>query len=255
MKRSLKKILKKFLPNDIIVLHRKYEDYKRIYKNKKEKEYVFDVIFSAGIACRPAHYLKKHGLRVCANPLDWMHYSLDTVIHLYQTKFADFFTDFVEDKQKSHWFVDIKNNIITTHYPNIGNDNKTFREIMKNRFERVNKRLLKANKICFIANRDESIENFSKFLKEMGSMYSGKITCINIRNNQKINDIILSTREKITEKLELIEYEFNDVHPDGGNNDSNPNFWHGNVYLWDSLFEKISIKTNFLSYLLRNNKK
>ncbi len=48
-----------FLPYGIIVFQKKYQDYKKKYKNidKKEKEYVFDVVFSIGRACRPAYYL------------------------------------------------------------------------------------------------------------------------------------------------------------------------------------------------------
>ena len=251
---SLKKILKMFLPHGIIVMHRKYIDYKKKYKNKG---FVFDVIFSVGSDCKPAYYLQKYGLRFYANPLDWMtDYSLDTVVHLYQTKFNDFFTDYVEDKQKSHQFIDIKNNIISIHYEDIGNNNRAFREKMKNRFGKMNKRLLRANKICFISSRNEDIENFSNFLKEIGSIYSGKITYINIRNNEERDGIFLPfkhVKEKISKKLELIEYEFNDVHPDGKDKNDNPHAWIGNFYLWDSIMKRFSIKMNFFSYLLMSD--
>jgi len=259
MKRSLKKKMKMFLPYGIIVLQKKYQNYKNKHKDTKGKEYVFDVIFSIGPACRPAHYLKKHELRFCANPLDWMmSYSLDTVIHLYQSKFNDFFIDFVKDQQKSHWFIDIENNVTSIHYADVGNGNKAFNKIMKNRFKKVNKKLIKADKICFISNRNENLNFYSDFLKKMGNIYSGEITLINIKNNEEIDGIISPVKynkKKISERLELIESEFNDVHPNGNDKNNNPDFWLGNVHLWNSIFEKISIKMNFISYLLKSDKK
>ncbi|MDR1507121.1 MAG: papain-like cysteine peptidase, partial [Treponema sp.] len=164
MKIHLRNIVKAFMPYGLIILHRKYNDYKKIYKKENiQKGFVFDIIISVGQACRTAHYLKKHGLRFCANPLDWMtSYSLDTVIHLYKTRFNDFFMDIVEDKQKSlehncHWYIDCKNNIVSMHYDDIEDNNKSFREKMENRFEKINQVLLNANTICFISCRNENI--------------------------------------------------------------------------------------------------
>ncbi|WP_289658314.1 DUF1796 family putative cysteine peptidase [Flavobacterium panacagri] len=250
MKKKIIKTLKTFLPYGFIVLKRKYT-------TNKKKEFVFDAIFSIGDACRPAHYLKNHDLRLCANPLDWMmHYSLETVIHLYQSKFTDFFTEFSEHQQNSNWYLDVKNNITSIHYKNIGDDNNSFNNIMKKRFEKVNQKLLKANQICFISRRDESHDDFFDFLKKMGNIYSGKITHINIRHNQEIDGIttpIKCTKKKISEKLELIEYEFNDIHINGIDENRNPDFWLGNTHLWDEIITKIDIRRSFISYLKGNN--
>ena len=46
----------------------------------------YDIAFSVGPRCRPAYYLEKHGLRVCAYPLDWLVCSLD--IFRYNFAFA-----------------------------------------------------------------------------------------------------------------------------------------------------------------------
>ncbi|MDR0382433.1 MAG: papain-like cysteine peptidase, partial [Spirochaetaceae bacterium] len=189
MKIHPKKIIKAILPYGIIVLHKKYNEYRKLYKKTAVNEKnVFDIILSVGVACRATHYLKKHGLRLCANPLDWMmSYSLETVVHLYKTKFDDFFIDFVKDKEKSlehncHWYIDRKNKIVSMHYDNVENDSAMFRKMMKNRFEKINKLLLSANKICFISHRNDDINVLKDFLNEMGKLYSGKITYINIRN-------------------------------------------------------------------------
>ena len=65
---------------------------KQIYKDN------FGVIFSIGSACKPAYQLKCNHLRPFAAPLDYqMEYSLRTVLHLFQTKFEDFFLNIEED--------------------------------------------------------------------------------------------------------------------------------------------------------------
>jgi hypothetical protein len=203
MKIRLKNIIKAFLPYGIIVLYRKYNEHhkhQKRYKNKNmnmRKKFVFDIILSVGYACRPAHYLRKHGLRISASPLDWMmEYSLDTVVYLYKTKFEDFFVDFVEDKEKSsldrhiYWYVDTKNNITSIHYDNVENNNVLFRNLMRARFKKINELLLSANRICFLSNRNDDIDMQRKFLIEMGKIYSGKITYINIRNNDNTRHTI-----------------------------------------------------------------
>jgi len=102
------------------------------YRNELDRrniqtEFAFDMILSVGNDCRPAYYLKKNNLRHYKNPLDWVgYYSLDTVIHLYKTKFNDFFTDLIEDKQQySNGYIDGKNNILFVHYDNIESENET----------------------------------------------------------------------------------------------------------------------------------
>ena len=75
----------------------------------------YDLFMSVGIDCRPAIQLKRAGLRKKSFPLDWqMRYSLDTVIHLFQTKFEDFFVDIEEDIERegsnnNRWVVDTNN--------------------------------------------------------------------------------------------------------------------------------------------------
>jgi len=252
LKKSLKKSLKMFLPYGIVALQEKHKD----YRVKKEKEYVFDVIFSLGNACRPAYHLQKNQLRFFANPLDWVtSYTLDTAVYMYQSEFNDFYIDFEEDSIKKGWFNDVKNNFTTLHYPEIGIDNKAFNLKMKKRFEKVNKHLIKANKIGFICNRNDNHIAFSDFLKKMSEMYTGEITLIHIKHNEEIDGIrtpIKCTKIKVSERLELVEYEFNDVHEKGNDKINNPEFWHGNVQLWNRIMGKIAVKQNFISYLLKS---
>lgn len=262
MKIRPKAILKFILPYGIIYLYRKYIDYSKSYKKMDScKKFVFDIILSVGPACRCAYYLKKHGLRFSANPLDWMMmYSLDTVAHLYKTRFNDFFIKFSKDEQKSkehncNWYIDIKNDIVSMHYDDVKN-NKSFRDKMKTRFEKSEQMLLKAKDICFISNRNEDVNLIKKFTMEIEKLYSGNITYINIRNNKEMNNSINEIdfhKEKISKKSTLLEYEFNDTHPKGDLLKENPEAWIGNYVLWDKIMKKVSIKKQmcFLVYLLR----
>ena len=61
----------------------------------------YDIFLSGGPACRPAYYLQKYELRKSAHPLDWQIYNLETEIHLYKTKFNDFFEEY-KDLNKIH---------------------------------------------------------------------------------------------------------------------------------------------------------
>jgi hypothetical protein len=251
---NFKSILKFFLPYGVVFLLKKYKLYKN--KNNGEKEYVFDIIFSVGVACRPAYYLNKHELRYYSNPLDWMmSYSLSTVLYLYKSKFKHFFDVYVQDEERNHWFTDCKNNITSIHYKDIGNNQEIFKEIMVERFKKINRKLIKANKICFICNRNESNEVYFDFLKQMGSIYSGEITLINIKNNLDIDGVLVPIKcieKKVSEKLNLIEFEFNDTHANGSDEEKNPDFWLGNIQMWNLIVGEIGIKMSFLAYLLKS---
>ncbi|MDR1389907.1 MAG: papain-like cysteine peptidase [Treponema sp.] len=216
-------------------------------------------MISAGYGCRPAHHLKEHELRYCASPLDWMGYTLETAVHLYKTKFRDFFVEFAEEKDNSlkyncRWFVDTKNDILSMHYHDIDNSS-SFRKKMQRRFAKINRILRAAKEIAFVSRRNEDITAFENFLLEMSKLYSGNITYINIRHNEN-RETINRSEKIITNKLKIIEHEFYDIHPDG-EDETNPQFWIGNQKLWDSVFKNISIRRryNFLTHLLHINER
>lgn len=57
--------------------------------NRKMKMY--DVVFSLGADCACATYMKRHGLRSCAGPFDWLtHATLETRVQLVVNDFEDF---------------------------------------------------------------------------------------------------------------------------------------------------------------------
>ena len=145
-------------------------------------------------------------------------------------------------EQNDFWyFFDNRNKILSVHYDDIGTNNEMFREKMKKRFEQIDEILLNADKICFICNRNADIDVFKYFLNEIGKIYPGKITLINIRNGNAYPASYNCFEEKISEKLVFIEYEFEDIHPEGGDKKMNKEAWKGNYIIWDTIMHKMSL--------------
>jgi hypothetical protein len=69
-----------------------------------------------------------------------------------------------------------------------------------------------------------------------------------------MNQPVKYYKEKISERFEIIEYEFNDVHPNGDDIKNNKDFWRGNYIVWDTIVKKISMKINFFTYLFKREK-
>lgn len=217
-------------------------------------EYIkVDYAISVGSACRPAHYLRKYGIRRCSNPLDWMMgYSLDTIINLFKNDFNNFFTNRKEHSQKAgnrfKYIEDTTNGIISIHsfpldtYEDSVYDN--FYETMKRRYDRMKECISRSDSILFVSCRDEPIENFEKFLIEIRKMFKCKCIFLNIRNINKKQEI----KKKITSELEIIDYSICDIHPEGSTPD-NPEFWTGNPEEWGKIMQKIKLTTK-LSHLM-----
>ncbi len=206
----------------------------------------YDIFLSGGPACRPAYYLQKLELRKAAYPLDWQMCDLDTGIHLYKTKFKDFFEEY-KDTGKVHkgirTVIDTKNNITAMHHvkaePEIEVAVKEFRDLMIRRYENLNESLKKANSVCILMNQNVVLEKIKNYLQEFSKIYPNKqITLINIRNrkngkNKKVHEL--------TSKLRICEYFVNDIHADGSDPQKNKLFWHGNEEAWENILKEYAL--------------
>lgn len=224
-----------------------------IFKSNDDK-ILTDYIVSVGIACRPAHYLRKHKLSRCSNPLDWMmNYTLDAVIQLFENNFNNFFLNRKEHIEKTkgdfRYIEDTSNGMVSVHHFSVDKDINlgylAFKKTMKHRYNIMKNHMLFSDHILFISNRNEPIENFEKFLIEISKLFKCKCTYLNIRNSE-INEKI---EQQITPNLKIIDYSFNDLHPDGLID--NPNLWLGNTGEWNNIMKKIKITKRFfyLPYL------
>lgn len=209
-----------------------------------------DIIISLGIACRPAHWLRKANLRLFANPLDWMmRYSLQTVIELFQNNFEYFFQERKEHTDKkgaphSRYVEDTKTGMIAMHsFPqdqSLDEFYPFFIKTMKKRFFRLSDKMKESKKIIFLSNRNEPIENIRHFLQTMSLSFSSHLTYINIRNSE--NESLYF--ETLNSQMEIIEYSFKDEHPDGPTS-ANPNFWIGNPQKWEEVMAMLSLTKTF----------
>ena len=192
-----------------------------------------DVVFSIGPACRPAYHLASNGFRKFAAPLDWqMGYSLETVLQLFKTGFYDFFVEIEEDdsyegEMRKVW--DVRNKVCSIHHfsrdVDLKQNQEIFREKMRRRYERLDKKIKESSSIGLVCNRNLEIEQFKTFLLEFSQIYpQKKIILINIKNED--------TKEKriekydVNENLEIHQYILFDE------GESGTHWWIGNSENW-----------------------
>lgn len=212
---------------------------------KSGKMYYYDLYMSVGNACRPAYHLALNDLRNEAYPLDWqMEYSLDTVIHLFKTKFSDFFVDIeeeaVEFEAACRPVKDVKNNIISIHhFPRnieLEKAQEEFVKRMKKRFERLDGELGGAKRVALICNRTDSLEELQAFLKKFWVLYPHlEIKLINIRNDEGGEGSSYIAKEyEINDSLSIEEYIFNDTV---NNITGETADWRGNIGIWRDILK------------------
>ena len=146
----------------------------------------YDLIVPIGPACRPAHQLQRHNLRKAAYPLDWMmDFSLDSVAHLLETGFEDFFVDIVEDEErtkklnpgleKNRYVKDVRNDIVSIHHfpreVDIDEGKIEFAKKMRTRARRFLDAIKRSSKTALVCNRNDDIENFERFLVRVHDLY------------------------------------------------------------------------------------
>ncbi len=211
----------------------------------------FDIVFSLGPACRPAYYLQLCGLRTCAYPLDWQMYSIESALHLYETRFSDFFLEYddlshTREKRLEglRYVLDTKNNVISMHHikDNIPLSEAVdeFRATMLRRYKRLNENLNNAKTILILSNHERELDILVNFLLRFSNIYKNKkITLVNIRSirNGKNKHI-----HKINDDLCVVEYYFNDVNKNGEDPIHNENFWLGNEEKWIEVLSNYSVK-------------
>ena len=206
----------------------------------------YDLYVSVGDSCRPAFHLRKHDLRIEAYPLDWMtRYSLDTVIHLFETKFEDFFVETVDESTEPfrRWrkVRDTKNNIISVHHfpwaEDIEQSKIEFRDKMKKRFKRLDDNMNNAKRVVLLCYRTDSVDKLQCFLKKISSLYPHlEIKLINMRNNPEMDVNEYEKRMYVAgDGLFIEDYSFNDTfNPDVVKHGE----FAGNAPIWNDVLKK-----------------
>lgn len=208
---------------------------------KKEK-LIVDCAFSVGHDCACAMWLRKYNLRYQSSPLDWMYdYSLNTVAHLFETGFKDFFKQVKVDKNRTfnnHVYVyDTKNHIESRHHYDkdapFKKEKVRVDKIMAGRAKKVMEIMKKSNSIALISHREEPYRDFIKFIERMGKVYPDKkIYLINVRHGKSHN--ISSKVVYKKDNLEVIDYTFF--------NKDNSLPWYGNPKGWKEVMESLKLR-------------
>lgn len=206
-----------------------------------------DFVMSLGPACRSADAIRRLGLRTQSSPFDWMMcYQLNSISNFFSSGFKDFFINRIDLKKEKHgkrFIQDTKTNMISMHDFPIENEVDDyfpyFYAKMSNRFESVVNNIKAANRIVFVAYRQDEQEEIVDFLKDMDIIFNQKIgggksfTFINIINNP-IEQVNI---KYVRPHLKVIEISFND-EPEINDDD---NFWRGNIKEWNYWLSVVEI--------------
>ena len=256
-KDELKDVILKLNPNSDYIKENieklTHEIYKKITKYKVSQISQLPIIeadyfIPLGIACRPAFWLKKYGLRQASYPFDWMmSYSLSTVINTITKGCDDWFSNYTEDRSKINakvrYVTDNTNHIISMHgFPSSCSVDEflpEFQKTMQRRIERLQGILSQSQRICILCNRDEGIDSLSYFGKKMNEIYPHlNITIINVVNTNTRKDI---EEYDISKKLKIYLVRADDTNEKGADKAINPNFWIGNEKLYEEICSKFKI--------------
>lgn len=203
--------------------------------------------FSIGQTCRPAYHIQRHGKRFQASPLDWMRdCSLDTCIHLFKTKFSDFFQEIKEfepwpGEYRGRHVKDIRHGITSIHHflfenPLNHEEHQKFRKMMLNRANKVDNILNQSESIALVYSQEcknsfmPSNEKLIEFLKSFSEIYPNKNIYLIVVRYAYVEGV----QKEITfeeDNLKIIEFTFLDNGQD----------WTGNHNSWDEVMNCIKV--------------
>lgn len=192
--------------------------------DRQTDAYFCDFILSIGPHCGPAINLRSNHLRSFSAPLDWMmEYSLDTVLHLFEEGFNDFFSQYEIDKDNPEGATgmlrvnDTLNHIVSIHhFPEDMRMDSSYPQFIEKMYERKNRLealLQNASGIVLMAERTDAREDLLSFLRSFYSLYTHlRIRLINMRYDESMAYNTYK-QEMIFEdnKLSYIECLFNDT--------------------------------------------
>lgn len=209
-----------------------------------------DFILPLGNACRPARQLQTAGVRTFSAPLDWMmRYPLDLAVDLIARGFEGFFSSPEEDAEKgkgknNRYVIDKATGMVSMHgFPwtkSLEEELPAFYEKMLRRGRRLKEKILKADKIGIIMNRNEKEETILAFIRKLSSAFPQQQFYVlnlfddkTLSENQRLRRIIAET-----ESYSVCEIRLNDTHENGDDPKKNPNFWLGNVPAWQEILKQ-----------------
>jgi hypothetical protein len=99
--------------------------------------------------------------------------------------------------------------------------------------------LKKAERICFVCNREDTPEALLRFMADFGRIYpKAEIVMCNMRHADTDS---LSMAKYTAGNCTLYEASFRDVNPDGADIAVNPEAWHGNTPCWQEVLQHVHL--------------
>jgi hypothetical protein len=149
-------------------------------------------------------------------------YSLDTCLHLFETKFSDFFEEIKErsSNDKLRDIIDTKNNILSIHHFSsnkpLSEEHIRFRKLMAKRAEKIDKILNQSGSIALIYSQEQDVspsnkEKMINFIKGFNKIYPNKKIYLIDVENANIDGIKQDIIFK-QENLEIIRFTFLDMN-------------------------------------------
>lgn len=204
----------------------------------------YDAYLPIGGDCTPAHYLKAHGLRTEAYPLDWMIFNAYSLIHLFRTGFSDFFSSIVEEKSiegnRCRHIRDTTNDILSMHHfpkeQGISETLEEFHNKMRRRYLRLHSRLMNSASLLMLGYRQATEEQVKDTLLEFTDLYHHlSIHLINVSNTPEMDSSELRRkRHDLNDHLTATCCYFNDSYDTC--HQKKFGLW-GNEALWARLLE------------------
>lgn len=222
-----------------------------------------DCVIGFGLTCKVAENLKNNKLRFFSSPFDYVgYYTFDEAINLLKNHGTTFFSDYVLDSnydtETTFGLYDRNTGMVSKHdfqkiLPKQIN-HVLFRDKYKRRFNRLDKILKDAENICFISQRQTNTKEIESFIEKILQIYNfNQLYYINIYDyeDNKIDEKVIKTKRN---NITILEYFFNDEHPNGRDKNKNPDYWLGNINYWNKILSKISLKEDFVKKHIENKK-
>lgn len=203
-----------------------------------------DYFIPLGPACRPAYWLRHTGLRQCSLPFDWLEwYDLDFIIRTLREGVRFWFKTHTETntEPQTRTVIDKTINLRSKHaFPKTQTVDEylpTFYDI----FERRNncfRHILETSKhVCFICNRNDTVDNFSEFADKLHEMYPHlKMTFLNVIHSDTVRAVAEHKKNDYCTVYTVTGY---DIRP----NDS-VRAWLGSPDLWLDILSKCQLTNN-----------
>ena len=207
----------------------------------------YDVYLPIGRNCTPAYYLRACGLRTEAYPLDWMVFSGQAMIHLFQTGFGDFFSSVAEEKaiegNSCRSVRDTTNDILSIHHfpkdREVVDALNDFRAMMRRRYLRLHDRLKNSGSLLMLGYRRGKEEQLENMLLEFSELYPHLSIClVHVDDDSEMSSTeLLWEQRTLNDRLTLTAYHFNNRYD--AVHQKKYGLW-GNEAMWQRVMKEIS---------------